>query len=331
MRSAVTRPTDFRATQVEETTFSAAALETGFDNNRTKSADSNTMDKNMKPLILRSPETLILIADIRSTNVVLSDVVTEASHLILDMKQAGTSGGLHRSMLPCYSDRLSKQINRGETLLRECQTKMNKMVTIYSDNCTVTDQLVSDFSTCKKKFDEVKLRSKHFLPSSEIGLERSPDIPTSLLLQMVSLQPGETPARRLREHLDKKLELGQVTTSLHEVNTFMHVEGKSTVEGEDPKTENSSTGLAELPPSPSPQEQSMHGNASEDTRAQTESPGKETAAFKSEERNEISELFCGENINVDQYNLTHVFNGMFLNPLEQGMHDLASEMGAGTH
>ena len=57
------------------------------------------MDKNMKPLILRSPETLVLIADIRSTNVVLSDMVTEASHLILDMKQAGTSGGLHAALL----------------------------------------------------------------------------------------------------------------------------------------------------------------------------------------------------------------------------------------
>ena len=64
----------------------------------------------------------------------------------------------------------------------------------------------------------------------------------------------------------------------------MHAEGKITLEGEDPKTENSSTGLAELPPSPSPQEQSIHGNASEDTRAQTESPGKETAAFKPEEK-----------------------------------------------
>ena len=129
---------------------------------------------------------------------------------------------------------------------------MNKLVTIVPDNCTVTDQLASDFYTCKKKFDEVKLRSKHFFPSSEVELERSPDIPTSLLLQMVSLQPCETPARRIREHLDKKLELGQVTTSLHEVNTFMHVEGKSTVEGEDPKTENSPTGLAELPPSGPP-------------------------------------------------------------------------------
>ena len=60
------------------------------------------MDKNMRPLFSMSPETLILIADIRSTKVVLNNVVTEASNLILYMKQAGTSGGLHRSMLPCY-------------------------------------------------------------------------------------------------------------------------------------------------------------------------------------------------------------------------------------
>ena len=168
MSSAVTKSTNRRAAQVEQTTFSEAVSKTGktgFENDKTKSADSNTMDKNIKPLILRSPETLVLIADIRSTYMVLGDVIAEASHLILDMKEAGISGGLHRSMLPCFSDRLSKQINRGETRIRECQTKMNKMVTIYSDNCTVTDQLASDFSTCKKKFDEVKLRSKHFLPS----------------------------------------------------------------------------------------------------------------------------------------------------------------------
>ena len=86
----------------------------------------------------------------------------------------------------------------------------------------------------------------HFLPSSEVELERSPGIPNSLLLQMVALQPCKTPARRIRKLLDKKLELGQATTSLHEVNTLMHVdatcseltERKSTVEGEDPETEN---------------------------------------------------------------------------------------------
>ena len=55
MSSAVTRAvdaklTDFRAAQVVQTTFSEAVSETGktsFENNKTKSADSNTMDKNI--------------------------------------------------------------------------------------------------------------------------------------------------------------------------------------------------------------------------------------------------------------------------------------------
>ena len=130
--------TDFRAAQVVQTTFSEAVSKTGktgFENNETKSAD-----------------TLVLIADIKSTNMVLGDVVAEASHLIWNMKEAGTS------MLPCFPDRLSKQINKGETRIRECQAKMNKLVTIVPDNCTVTDQLASYFYTCKKRFDEVKLR-----------------------------------------------------------------------------------------------------------------------------------------------------------------------------
>ena len=129
MSSAVTRPTDFWAAQVEETTFSAAVSKTGFDNNKTKSADSHTMDKNMRPLFFRSPETLFLIAEIRNTNVGLSNVVTEAGHHLLDMEQAGISGGLHKSMLPCYSDILCKLIDKG-ALLEECQTKVNKLVTI---------------------------------------------------------------------------------------------------------------------------------------------------------------------------------------------------------
>ena len=74
---------------------------------------------------------------------------------------------------------------------------------------------------------------------------------------------------------------------------------------------------------PNPQEQG--DDATENTRAQTESPGKGTATSQSEEHNEISEL----NTNVDQYNPTHLFNGMFLNPLEQGIHGVASEMDEG--
>ena len=111
MSSAVTKAdaklTDFRAAQAMKTTSSAAVLktaETGFVNNKTKSAVSNTMDKNVKPLLLKNPKVLALIAEIRSNNVRLSDVVAEASCLIQDMEQAGTSGGLHIGMLPNFID-----------------------------------------------------------------------------------------------------------------------------------------------------------------------------------------------------------------------------------
>ena len=90
--SAVTRAvnelTDFRAAQVMQMTFSEAVSKTGkagLENNITKSA-----------------ETLVLIADIRSTNMVLGDVIAEARHLIRTMKEVGTS------MLPCFPDRLGK-------------------------------------------------------------------------------------------------------------------------------------------------------------------------------------------------------------------------------
>ena len=279
--SAVTRAvnelTDFRAAQVMQTTFSEAVSNTGkagLENNKTKSA-----------------ETLVLIADIRSTNMVLGDVIADNRHLIRTMKEVGTS------MLPCFPDRLRKQISKGETRIRECQAKMNKLVTIVPDNCTVTDQLASDFYTCKKRFDEVKLRSKHFLPSSEVELERSPGIPTSLLLQMVELQPCETPARRIKKLLDKKLELGQATTSLHEVNTLMHMddtcselaERKSTVEEEDHKTENSSTCLEELTSSGPP---GQWGDSRKISTLPEEPPGLTDANSELEDYTGIKELFA---------------------------------------
>ena len=63
MSSAVTESTDFRAAQVEQTTFSEAVSKTGktgFENNRTKSADDHTMD--MRRLFPRTHQNLFLIA-----------------------------------------------------------------------------------------------------------------------------------------------------------------------------------------------------------------------------------------------------------------------------
>jgi len=219
--------------QVVKTTSSACIsnpAETGFVNDKIKSAVSNTMGK-VKPL-LRSPEVLAKIVEMRSNNVKLSDVVTEASCLIDNIEQAGTDSGLHISMLPNFIGRLDKQISKGESLVGVGQT-MHQMTTTHPGRDPVTDQLAFDFSTCRQKFSEVKTKSKQFLPGS--------NIPTSLLIQMLSLQPEASPSKRLREHLDRKMELGQTATSLHEVNTVMHAK-ESTVD----LRENPLTGLAEL-------------------------------------------------------------------------------------
>ena len=84
---------------------------------------------------------------------------------------------------------------------------MNAIVAILSDtsltpdSCTeLLDPLMSDFSTCKEIFDEIKSGSRHFLPGSE-GLGEDLGISTSLLLQVLSLQPTEPPARKIREYL----------------------------------------------------------------------------------------------------------------------------------
>ena len=73
---AVNELTDFRAAQVRKATFSEAVSQT----------EKAGLESNKK-----SAETLILIADIRSTNTVLGDVIAEARHLIWTMKEAGTS------------------------------------------------------------------------------------------------------------------------------------------------------------------------------------------------------------------------------------------------
>ena len=161
--SAVTRAvnelTYFRAAQVRKATFSEAVSQTekaGLENNK------------------KSAETLILLADIRSINTRLGYIIKEAWQLIRIMKEDGTS------MVPSFPGRLGRQISKGEAQIKECQGKLNKLFTVALDSCTLSDQRASDFYTWKKRFDELKLGSKHFLPSS-VELERSPEFPNSLL------------------------------------------------------------------------------------------------------------------------------------------------------
>ena len=87
--SAVTRAvnelTDFRAAQVRKATFSEAVSQT----------EKAGLESNKK-----SAETLILLADIRSINTRLGDIISEAWQLIRIMKEDGTS------MLPSFPGRL---------------------------------------------------------------------------------------------------------------------------------------------------------------------------------------------------------------------------------
>ena len=158
--SAVARAVDtgFRAAQARKATFGEAVSQTaGLENNK------------------KSAETLMLLADIKGINTRLGDIIKGAWQLIQILKEDGTS------MVPSFPGRLGSQISKGEAQIKECQGKLNKLFTIALDSCTLSDQLASDFYTWKKRFDELKLGSKHFLPSS-VELERSPEFPNSLLL-----------------------------------------------------------------------------------------------------------------------------------------------------
>ena len=153
--SAVARAVDtgFRAAQARKATFGEAVSQTaGLENNK------------------KSAETLMLLADIKGINTRLGDIIKEAWQLIRIMKEDGTS------MVPSFPGRLGRQISKGEAQIKECQGILNKLFTVVPDSCTLSDQRASDFYTWKKRFDELKLGSKHFLPSS-VELERSPEFP----------------------------------------------------------------------------------------------------------------------------------------------------------
>ena len=111
--SAVAKAVDtgFRAAQARKATFGEAVSQTaGLENNK------------------KSAETLMLLADIKGINTRLGDIISEAWQLIRIIKEDGTS------MLPCFPDRLGQQISKGETRIKECQGKLNKLFTIVLDS-----------------------------------------------------------------------------------------------------------------------------------------------------------------------------------------------------
>ena len=112
MSSAV-ESVDSRADMVGQTTFCEATSEagiTGFE--IAKSADSFSMAKYVRPLILRSPENLCLIADTRSSITSLSNALFRVDHVLQAMNDT-----LFTCMLPYYTNLLKESINKGEAYL----------------------------------------------------------------------------------------------------------------------------------------------------------------------------------------------------------------------
>ena len=69
-----------------ETTLNTAASQTGFNNNTTEPADRHTMNKTVRPLFLRDPNTLYTLAKMGNANANLGSVVIEIGKHVLDME-----------------------------------------------------------------------------------------------------------------------------------------------------------------------------------------------------------------------------------------------------
>ena len=113
-----------------------------------------------------------LLAEARSDQTGLNDAIQVSEGLLNAIEQVE-----HNAMSTCmvlsYRKMLFKEIDASETLLAECQEKLNKLTDIYSSSCSVTNQLKASISSCKRKLIKTKKRSQHALP------DRGLDTPTA--------------------------------------------------------------------------------------------------------------------------------------------------------
>ena len=79
---------------------------------------------------------------------------------------------------PYFKNRMCTQKDAGETLLKECQGKLDDLVNIYSGNCNDIHQLTADLSTYKQRFVGVKEKCQYFLPDRNLNIP-SPTVMTS--------------------------------------------------------------------------------------------------------------------------------------------------------
>ena len=108
-----------------------------------------------RPDILKEPQHIGLLAEARSDQTGLNDAIQVAEGLLNAIEQVE-----HNAMSTCmvlsYRKMLFKEIDASETLLAECQEKLNKLTDIYSSFCSDTNQLEASISSCKKKLIEIK-------------------------------------------------------------------------------------------------------------------------------------------------------------------------------
>ena len=138
---------------------------TGFE--KAKSADSFSMAKYARPLILRSPGNLYLIAETRTFITGFSDAVAQCGKMVDHVLQV-MDDSLLTCMVPYYTNLLQERISTGEAYLGKSQRKLNKLATIYPGYCAEIHQLATRFSSCKERLEVVKERGKHFLPGPEL-------------------------------------------------------------------------------------------------------------------------------------------------------------------
>ena len=103
-----------------------------------------------RPEVFKTPQNLFLSAEARCARAASYDIIKEVEQLLHIMRNPPID--------PYFKNKMCTQIDAGETLLKECQGKLDELVNIYSGSCNDIHQLTADLSTYKEKFAGVKER-----------------------------------------------------------------------------------------------------------------------------------------------------------------------------
>ena len=104
---------------VEKTTSSKASCsprKTGLEVNKTKPDGPKMVDA--RPEVLKTPQNLFLLAEARASRAGLYDAIKEVEQLLHIMRNPPID--------PYFKNKMSTQIDAGETLLKEYQEKLDE-------------------------------------------------------------------------------------------------------------------------------------------------------------------------------------------------------------